>query len=274
MAPTWRQSLGVGARRNNLSVRMTFQVKTTVFEGPLDLLLQLIIRHQLEIAAVGLAAVVSEYLAFLDEMEQMDIEVTSEFLLIAATLIQLKTRSLLPARGDIDLDDELALIEERDRLLSRLLVCVTFKDVAAVLQRRMQEANRHVSRISGLDQRIDPPLTLVELPVDADGLARLAHSVFARVDREPDLDHLDLDLPSVESAIQDLRARIEEVALSSFDHLVEHCQRPVEVAAYFLALLEMARWGLIELAQKDWLSSIEVRRSEGGQLDLTSEWAT
>jgi segregation and condensation protein A len=252
---------------------MTFQVKTTVFEGPLDLLLQLITRHQVEITSVGLAGVVSEYLAFLEEMEHLDIEVTSEFLIIAATLIQLKMRSLLPSPGDLDLDDELALIEERDRLLSRLLVCVTFKDVAAVLQRRLQESNRHVPRVSGLDQRIGRPPMDLELPVDAEGLARLARTALSRVDRELDLDHLDLDLPSVESAIEDLRARIEKVAFSSFDDLVEHCERPVEVAAYLLALLEMARWGLIELAQKDWLSSIEVRKRDAGPVDLTSEWA-
>jgi len=253
---------------------MTFQVKTTVFEGPLDLLLQLITRHQVEITAVGITGVVSEYLAFLEEMEQLDLEVTSEFLLIAATLIQLKTRSLIPRSGDIDLDDELAMIEERDRLLSRLLVCVTFKDVAAVLQRRLQEANRYVPRNSGIDQKIRPPLMVIELPVGRVGLARIAAEALSRVDLEPDLDHLDLELPSVESAIADLRARIEEVAVASFDDLVEHCRRPVEIAAYFLALLELARWGLIEIAQQDWLSGIEVRPKDGGAIDLTSEWAS
>jgi segregation and condensation protein A len=253
---------------------MTFQVKTTVFEGPLDLLLQLITRHQVEIAAVGITGVVSEYLAFLEEMEQLDLEVTSEFLLIAATLIQLKTRSLIPRSGDLDFDDELALIEERDRLLSRLLVCVTFKDVAAVLQRRLHEANRYVPRNSGIDQKIRPPSTVIELPVGRVGLARIAAEALSRVDREPDLDHLDLELPSVESAIADLRARIEEVAVASFDDLVEHCRRPVEIAAYFLALLELARWGLIEVAQEDWLSGIEVRPRDGSAIDLTSEWAS
>ena len=253
---------------------MTFQVKTTVFEGPLDLLLQLITRHQVEITAVGITGVVSEYLAFLEEMEQLDLEVTSEFLLIAATLIQLKTRSLIPRSGDIDLDDELAMIEERDRLLSRLLVCVTFKDVAAVLQRRLQEANRYVPRNSGIDQKIRPPLMVIELPVGRVGLARIAAEALSRVDLEPDLDHLDLELPSVEWAIADLRARIEEAAVASFDDLVEHCRRPVEIAAYFLALLELARWGLIEVAQQDWLSGIEVRPREGRTIDLTSEWAS
>ncbi len=251
---------------------MAFQVKTTVFEGPLDLLLQLITRHQVEISAVGLTDVVSEYLSFLQEMETLDMEVTSEFLLIAATLIQLKSRSLLPRPGDLDLDDELALISERDRLLSRLLACVTFKDVAAVLARRMQENNRLVPRTSGLDQKIEPPAREVELPVDAAGLARIAALVLNRKAGEPDLDHLDLDLPSVEHAIGDLRSRLEEVAYTTFDELTEECGRPVEVAAYFLALLEMARWGMVALSQQDWLSTIEVEARQLDGIDLTSEW--
>jgi len=253
---------------------MTFHVRTTVFEGPLDLLLQLITKHQVEITAVGLTDLVGEYLSFLDEMRDLDIEVTSEFLLIAATLVQLKAQSLLPQSSELDLDDELAMIEERDRLLSRLLVCVTFKDVAAVLLRRLQDTNRFVARASGLDQQIDVSAHDISLPVEADGLAEIAVRVFTRTDAEPDLDHLDLDLPNVESAIEELRTRIESLAVSSFEDLTEHCERPVEVAAYFLALLEMARWGLVEVSQEDWLSSISVRHRGSGELDLTSEWAS
>ncbi len=251
---------------------MSFHVRTTVFEGPLDLLLQLITKHQVDITAVGLTDVVGEYLSFMDEMRELDIEVASEFLLIAATLVQIKAQSLLPRPGDIDLDEELVLAQERDRLLSRLLASVTFKDVAAVLLRRLQEGNRFVPRISGLDQPMRPP-TQAKLPVDVAGLAVIADRVFTRSRLEPDLDHLDLELPSVELAIDDLRARIERVTMSSFEDLIDHCERPVEVAAYFLALLEMARWGLIEVAQEDWLSPIEVRQRDGGDVDLTSEWA-
>lgn len=253
---------------------MTFHVKTTVFQGPLDLLLQLITKHQVEIAAVGLTEVVEEYLSFLDEMREIDIEVTSEFLLIASTLIQLKAHSLLPTSGDVELDDELALIEERDRLLSRLLVSVTFKDVAAVLRRRLQDGNRYVPRISGLDQDVEAPLPEATLPIDAQDLAVLATKVFMRQSQEPDLDHLDLDLPNVDSAIADLHHRIAAATTASFEDLVEHCSSPIEVAAYFLALLEMARWGLIEVVQDDWLSSIEVRHRDDGIVDLTSEWAS
>ena len=253
---------------------MTFQVRTTVFEGPLDLLLQLIRSHQVEVTAVGLTEVVGEYLAFLEEMSDLDLDATSEFLLIATTLVQFKVRALFPTSEDIDLDSELALIEERDRLLSRLLGCVTFKDVAAVLRTRLQEANRFVPRISGMDQQIAVPPPAVDLPVDPGGLAIIAARVFSRADIEPDLDHLDLDLPSVESAINEIRARIEEATFATFDDLTEHCNRPLEVAAYFLALLELAHWGLVDLSQSDWSADIEVSRREGGDVVPTSEWAS
>jgi segregation and condensation protein A len=250
---------------------MSYHVKTSVFEGPLDLLLQLITRHQLEVTALALSDLVSEYIAYLDEMRSLDMEVTSEFLLIAATLIQLKVRELLPDNAEVDLDDELALMEERDRLLARLLTCVTFKDVAAVLVARMEAANRFVPRQAGLDQPIRTKPAEIVLPIDADGMRHLAEKVLAEATETPDLDHLDLDLPSVQAAIDELRVRIAEAVDTNFEHLVEHCTRKVEIAAYFLALLELARWGMVELAQDDWLSAITVKHR--GDADITSEWS-
>ena len=251
---------------------MTFHVRTAVFEGPLDLLLQLITKHQVEITAVGLSEVVAEYLSVLDEMNELDLDVTSEFVLIAATLVQLKAHSLLPSRSDLDLDEELALVEERDRLLARLLASVTFKDVAAVLRRRLQEGNRYVARTGGLDQKITAPPPQFDLP-DSEVFASVAARVFARRREEPDLDHLDLDLPSVEVAIQDLQDRLALSAVTSFEKLTDHCRRPVEVAAYFLALLEMARWGLLKVSQEDWLAPIDVVRVADAEIDLNSEWS-
>lgn len=252
---------------------MTYHVSTAVFEGPLDLLLQLITRHQLDVTAVSLADLVSEYLAHLDELQRLDLEVTSEFLLIAATLIQLKAHALMPNDYALELDEELALMEERDRLLARLLTCVTFKDVAVVIRHRLQESNRYVPRVSGLDQEmaVEPPEVI--LPTDAMGLARIAATVLAGDRNEPDLDHLDLDLPSVQSAIDELRVRMTEEITASFDNLVDHCRRPVEVAAYFLALLELARWGMVEMTQTDWMSEIRVRHTGADVSGLVSEWA-
>ena len=253
---------------------MSYHVKTAVFEGPLDLLLQLITRHQVDVTSLSLSDLVNEYLGYLDEMREMDLDVTSEFLLIAATLIQLKIRRLLPEDVEVDLDEELALLSERDRLLSRLLMCVTFKDVAAVLSARLQATNRYVPRVSGIDQEISVPAPDVTVPVDATGLAAVFERVLANLDAEPDLDHLDLDLPSVQSAIDELRVRVADAVETSFDDLVSHCTRKVEIAAYFLAVLELARWGMVEVAQDDWLDEIQVRHLTGGVDGARSEWAS
>jgi segregation and condensation protein A len=253
---------------------MTYEVKTAVFEGPLDLLLQLITRRQVEITQLSLIDLVAEYLSFLDEMRELDLEVTSEFLLIASTLVQLKARHLLPDDADVDLDEELELMEERDRLLSRLLACVTFKDVGAVLAHRLRESNRFVPRTEGMDQAVRPKPPEVIVPIDAVGLASIALRVLTAPYQEPDLDHLDLELPSVEAAIHDLRAKIEVEAETNFEEMVAHTSRKVEVVAYFLALLELARWGFVEVAQSDWLSAIEVRRTHGNAPEnLISEWS-
>ena len=135
---------------------MSYRVNTAVFEGPLDLLLQLITSHQVEITALSLTDLVTEYLGYVDAMRELDMEVTSEFLLIAATLIQLKARHLLPEDADYDLDEELALAEERDRLLSRLLACLTYKDVAAVIQHRMEAASLRLPRPAGIPVDVTP----------------------------------------------------------------------------------------------------------------------
>jgi segregation and condensation protein A len=234
-----------------IATAMTFEVRTRVFEGPLDLLLQLITSHQLAITELSLSQVVTEYVAYLDDMADLDLEVTSEFLLIAATLIQIKARHLLPDDEPIDLDEELALAEERDRLLSRLLASLTFKDVAAVLRHRMDAAQRYVPRTVGLPPDIVPTMPDVRLTVDAEGLAAIAEMVFSTPELDPDVDHLDLELPSVQDAMVDLQARMASAITSDFDDVVAHCTRDVEVVAYFLALLELARWGIVRVSQTE-----------------------
>jgi segregation and condensation protein A len=241
---------------------MSFEVRTRVFEGPLDLLLQLITSHQLEITELNLLDIVNEYLAHIDLMKDLDIDVTSEFLLIAATLIQLKARQLLPDDEPIDIDEELALAEERDRLLSRLLACLTFKDVAAVLRHRMDAAERNVPRTVGLPPRINAPSPEVIIGVDVEGLAAIAQRVFTTPLDEPDMDHLDLDLPSVPDAMVDLQGRMASLVTSDFDDVVAHCTRDVEVVAYFLALLELARWGIVNVSQTHIDEAIQITYDE------------
>ena len=243
------------------STSMTYEVKTRVFEGPLDLLLQLITSHQVEITELSLSDLVSEYLDYLDLMSDMDLTVTSEFLLIASTLIQLKARHLLPDDREIDLDDELALAEERDRLLSRLLMNLTFKDVAAVFSHRMAANERHIGRTVGLEG-VTPMAPDFVLPVDSAELGALAERVFADLDDSIDIDHLDLELPSVQEAMLDLQDRMATSIEADFDDIVAHCSRSVEVVAYFLGLLELARWGILRVSQEDRRAPIQINYSE------------
>lgn len=251
---------------------MSYEVKTPVFEGPLDLLLQLITSHRLEVTDLSLSELVSEYIAHIELMRELDLEVTSEFLVIAATLLQLKARSLLPGDAEVDLDEELLLAEERDRLLSRLLANLTFKDVAAVFAARLESTCLLVPRLSGLDIEIEPPTIEVRMGVDVHGLARIAEYVFERGSAVPDLDHLELDLPSVSEAIADLRRRIATEVEADFADLTAHLKQPIEIVAYFLAVLELARWGLVEARQEDIDTAIVLRATGKEQSSLVSEW--
>lgn len=252
---------------------MSYEVKTAVFEGPLDLLLQLITSHRLAVTEVSLSQLVTEYLAHLELMETTDLEVTSEFLVIAATLIQLKARHLLPGNAAIDLDEDLLLAEERDRLLARLLANLTFKDVAAVFAHRLETTDLFLPRFVGLDADVSlpPPDTRIGLGVAE--FARLAERILTESIAEPTLDHLELDVPSVTDAIADLRRRLDLEIETDFDRVTRHLDRPIEVIAYFLAMLELARWGLLRVDQDDLGDPIRITRREAASgVAAISEW--
>lgn len=256
-----------------MAVDVTYEVRTPVYSGPLALLLQLVTSHRVEITELRLTDVIDEFIAYLELAAELDLDVTSEFLVAAATLIQLKARHLLPGDDDVSIDEDLLLAEERDRLLSRLLACLTFKDVAAVIAHRIEGTARFVPRLAGLDRNIAPAPAAVQLTVDASGLAALAARIIGRR-AEPDLDHLDLDLPSVALAIDDVRRQVAAELETDFDAITSHLSRPVEVVAYFLAVLELTRWGLVEVSQEHLEAVIRLRhRSHAGEEQPTSEWA-
>lgn len=251
---------------------VSYQVRTPIFEGPLDLLLQLITSHRLEVTDLSLSDLVGQYLAHLDLMRSMDLEVTSEFLVIASTLIQLKARRLLPEDIEIDLDEELLLSEERDRLLTRLLANLTFKDVAVVLGHRLESADLLVARWAGPEDDIRPPAPEVTLDVDPAALATIASRIIGRLGEEPDLDTFDADLPSVTEAMSDIRRRLDSELVTDFERITQHLNRPVDVVAYFLAVLELARWGLLQARQEDPSAPIVLERTESAAGALVSEW--
>src|SRR6202521_4849351 len=131
---------------------MGYEVRTTVYEGPFDLLLHLILRQEVDLWEVSLAAIVDEYLAELERLETLDLEIATEFLLIAATLIELKTRRLLPTPEDLELDEELLRFEERALLLARPPAAKTFKDAAGAIPARMRLEAPSVPRRTGPEE--------------------------------------------------------------------------------------------------------------------------
>ncbi len=131
---------------------MPYAVVTPVFEGPFDLLLHLILKQEVELWEISLAEIVDAYLHELDRLDALDLDVATEFLLIAATLVELKARRLLPGLEELELDEELLRFEERDLLLARLLECKTFKDAAQEMERRIRHADRSVARTAGPEE--------------------------------------------------------------------------------------------------------------------------
>lgn len=238
---------------------MAYSVTTPVFEGPFDLLLHLILREQVDIYEVSLSTIVDSYLAELRLMEDLDLEVATEFLLIAATLVELKARRLLPGREDVDLDEELALWEERDLLLARLLECKTFKDVATVLARLADDADRCYARVAGPDERFAGLL-----PDPLEGVKpRHLHAAFLRATTpkpQPrvDLFHVAAITASVGDAIAELLTELPRAGRLSFRRLTAGLADRMEVIVRFLALLELFKQGVVELSQTERFGDIDV----------------
>lgn len=238
---------------------MAIDVSTPVFEGPFDLLLHLILREQVDLYDVSLSSIVDGYLTYLEQMDSLDLEVTTEFLLIAATLVELKARRLLPGREEVDLDEELALWEERDLLLARLLECKTFKDVAAVLSRLQDVAGRSFPRTAGPDEHLralQPDLLAGITP------ERLRNAFLRVVTPKPvarvDLYHVAPVRLTVAEVVAELADELPRLGRASFRRLTAGCGERIEMIVHFLALLELYKQGVVDLDQVETFGDIQV----------------
>ncbi len=238
---------------------VAYAVETPVYQGPFDLLLHLILREQVELYDISLSTIVDAYLGELDRMEHLDLEIATEFLLIAATLVELKTKRLLPGDDDVDLDDDLSLWEERDLLLARLLECKTFKDAASVIEVFHNAAARVVSRCVGPDERfIDLAPDLLE-GVTADQLrAAFMRATAPRPQPRIDLFHVAPIRASVIDAVADLCVELPRRGRVSFRELTSSLAERLEVVVHFLAILELFKQGLVDLRQPATFGDIEV----------------
>ena len=238
---------------------MPYAVSTPVFEGPFDLLLHLILQEEVDIHEVSLVRIVEAYLAELEKMQALDLEVATEFLLIAATLIDLKARRLLPTGDDGELDEELALWEERDILLARLLDCKTFKDVSAVMHDLIERAELSQPRRAGPDERFESLL-----PDLLEGVTPLrVQRAFLRA-TEPkgpvsiDLFHVAPIRASVAEALDELVRVLPSRGPTTFRELVAGITDRIEVVVRFLAVLELFKQGRVDLAQAERFGEISV----------------
>ena len=243
---------------------MAFAVATPVFEGPFDLLLHLILREQVDIYEVSLSRIVDAYLDEIECLQVIDLDIATEFLLIAATLVELKARRLLPGRDDVDLDDELALWEERDLLLARLLECKTFKDVAGVFGRLADDADRSFPRTAGPDERFDDLMPdLLEGTTSKRIHAAYLRAVTPKPVERIDLFHVAPIRASVADAVDELVDELPRVGRISFRRLTSGLVERLEVIVRFLALLELFKQGVIELDQNEQFGEIDVMWTGG-----------
>jgi segregation and condensation protein A len=238
---------------------MPYEVTTPVFEGPFDLLLHLILREQVELYDVSLTKIVDAYLAELDAMEHFSLDVATEFLLIAATLIELKTRRLLPGDDDLDLDDELALWSERDLLLTRLVECKTFKDAAVALQRLTNEAGRSYARLAGPDERFfDLTPDLLAGVTAHDVRLAFLRAVTPKPLQRIDLEHVAPIRASVTEAVVELLEELPLVGRISFRALTGALVERLDVVVRFLAVLELFKQGFVDLDQAQSFGEIQI----------------
>jgi segregation and condensation protein A len=227
-----------------------YEVSTPVFEGPFDLLLHLITREQVDIYQVSLSSIVDAYVATLEQLRTLDLDVATEFLLIAAVLLQLKTGRLLPGEEDADPEEELALWEERDLLLARLFECKTFKDAAGAVRRLMDGAARSLPRTAGLEDRFLHLAPDVLAGVTPQQLYRAyVAAVAPRPTARVMLDHVAPIRASVAEAVEELIDELPRVGRISFRRLTAALAGRLEVIVRFLAVLELYKRGSIDLAQ-------------------------
>lgn len=238
---------------------MAIDVHTPVYDGPFDLLLQLILKEQVDLYEIDLARIVDAYLAELDKLQALDLDIATEFLLIAATLVELKTRRLLPGQSDIDLDEEFALWEERDLLLARLIECKTFKDVAQIFDRLADEADLSFPRTVGPDERF---AALMPDLLEGTSLRRFQSAAIRALTPKPepvvDLFHVNPIKVTVADAVADLIEELPGAGRVSFRRLTADLADRIDVIVHFLAVLELFKQGFVEIDQPQRFGDIEV----------------
>ena len=248
-----------------------FKVRLANFEGPFDLLLQLISQHQLDVTEVALHTVTDDFIAYTRALgADWNLDETTEFLVIAATLLDLKAARLLPS-AEVENEDDLALLEARDLLFARILQYRAYKQVAALFGELEQGALRRYPRSVALEDRFAALLPEVMLGVSANRFAEIAAAVF-RPKPPPmvSIEHLHMGKVSVREHAAVLRVRLASSGHASFGELVADCEHSIEVVARFLALLDLYKEDVVAFQQEEALAELHVQWTGGTVADAAS----
>ena len=255
-----------------------FSVHLANFDGPFDLLLQLISRHKMDVTEVALSMVTDEFISFIRALEASgegwELDQATEFLVVAATLLDLKAARLLPS-GDVEDEEDLALLEARDLLFARLLQYRAFKEIAATFNERIAAADKSFARVVALDPALAALLPEVLIGVGAARFAAIAERVLTpKVIPTVAVQHLHMALVSVAEESKMVVEALRHSKTLSFRNLISDADSTLVVVARFLALLDLYRQGVLRFDQVIALGELQISwtGSLEGEVEITDEF--
>jgi len=255
-----------------------FSVHLDNFDGPFDLLLQLISRHKMDVTEVSLSIVTDEFIAFIRGLEASgegwELDQATEFLVVAATLLDLKAARLLPS-GEVEDEEDLALLEARDLLFARLLQYRAFKEIAATFSERILAADKSFPRVVALDPALASLLPEVLIGVGAQRFAAIAERVLTpKVLPVVAVEHLHTPLVSVTEESKRVVEALRHSKSLSFRNLISDADSTLVVVARFLALLDLYRQGVLRFEQVIALGELHISwtGSLEGEVEITDEF--
>ncbi|RLV48623.1 segregation/condensation protein A [Nocardioides mangrovicus] len=258
-----------------MSTETAFELRLDNFEGPFDLLLSLISKHQLDVTEVALSQVTDEFIAHVRAGGSVwDLEQTTSFLLVASTLLDLKAARLLP-QGDVEDEEDLAMLEARDLLFARLLQYRAYKQVASVLQQRLATESRRYPRAVGLDERFATLLPDVLIGLGLQEFAALAaRALEPKPEPQLSLAHIHATTVSVREQAAVVVERLRRTGTATFRMLAGDAPDVLTRVARFLALLELFREGAVGFEQVTPLGELTVRwtGSDDDEVEITDEF--
>ena len=274
----YRSQVDVTAQDVDQEIAAGFAVHLDNFEGPFDLLLQLISRHRMDITEVALSEVTDEFISFIRALELSGegwrLDQATEFLVVAATLLDLKAARLLPS-GEVEDETDLALLEARDLLFARLLQYRAFKEIAATFQERISAQDKIFPRLTALDPALASLLPEVLIGVGAQRFAAIAERVLApRVTPSVAMEHLHLPLVSVAEESKWVVDALRRSRSMTFRHLVAEAESTLVIVARFLALLDLFRQGALRFDQVAALGELQISWTgpDSGEIEAGEEF--